>query len=66
MNDLRFFLKAIEFVFCWLLMWFITSGLGLWVWPLVFAVLCAAMFYAEHRKRARQAKVAEERAIARP
>jgi hypothetical protein len=59
-------MKTIEFLFAWLFLWFVTTMASgqLWVWPAAFVVLCAAIFYAERRKRrawiARQEKRAEK------
>jgi hypothetical protein len=60
-------MKTIQFVFCWLFLWFVTTAVTgqMWLWPVVFVGLCAYVIYGERRKRKLgQENAKEARAIA--
>jgi hypothetical protein len=66
MNDVRFFLKAIEFLFAFLFLWFITTAITrlIWLFPLAFVVLCAYQVGQSIRRIRKRQRYEEKRAIA--
>jgi hypothetical protein len=64
MNDVRFFLKAIQFLFACAFLWFLTMMVTgqWWVFPLAFVGLCAYVIYDGRQKR----KLAEQVATCNP
>jgi hypothetical protein len=72
MNDVRFFLKAIEFLFAFLFLWFLSTVITrqIWLFPLVFVGLCVyqvvqCIRQIRKRQRYEQARAVAEEAVKR-
>jgi hypothetical protein len=62
-------IKTVKFVFAWVFLWFLTTVITrqIWLFPVLFFVLCGYVIYDERKKRKAKlaADIAERQRIAR-